>query len=69
MNQDPTDFWGNASVQASDGGYYMIGATNSFNNAGNDVFLIAPQLNAKQDIIQQHVRSDGSIRWAGVRRP
>ncbi|MEM7058599.1 MAG: LamG-like jellyroll fold domain-containing protein [Pseudomonadota bacterium] len=33
---------------------------------GRDTFLIAPQLNAKLDIIEKHVRSDGTINWAGV---
>ena len=31
-----------------------------------DTFLIAPQINATLPIIEEHVRSDGSIRWAGV---
>ncbi|MEM9048122.1 MAG: LamG-like jellyroll fold domain-containing protein [Pseudomonadota bacterium] len=34
--------------------------------AGNDTFLISPQINAKLDIIRKHVRSDGTINWAGV---
>ncbi|MBT8457097.1 MAG: hypothetical protein KJO15_13440, partial [Alphaproteobacteria bacterium] len=34
--------------------------------AGADTFLISPQINAKLDIIQEHVRPDGSINWAGV---
>lgn len=34
--------------------------------AGSDTFLIAPQINAKLDIIQKHVQADGSINWAGV---
>ena len=33
---------------------------------GRDTFLIAPQLNGKLDIIEQHIRSDGTIRWSGV---
>ncbi len=33
---------------------------------GEDTFLIKPYLNAKLDIIEQHVRADGSINWAGV---
>ncbi len=33
---------------------------------GKDTFLISPQINAKLDIIQKHVRSDGTINWAGV---
>lgn len=33
---------------------------------GEDTFLIKGYLNAKLDIIEQHVRSDGSINWAGV---
>ncbi|MEL7464658.1 MAG: LamG-like jellyroll fold domain-containing protein [Pseudomonadota bacterium] len=34
--------------------------------AGEDVFMINPLINAKLDIIQKHVRSDGTINWAGV---
>lgn len=34
--------------------------------AGRDTFLIQPLINAKLDIIQKHVRSDGTINWAGV---
>ncbi len=33
---------------------------------GEDVFLISPQLNGKLDIIEKHVKADGSINWAGV---
>ncbi|MEP2261253.1 MAG: LamG-like jellyroll fold domain-containing protein [Paracoccaceae bacterium] len=33
---------------------------------GNDTFLISPQINAKLDIIQKHIQSDGTINWAGV---
>jgi len=33
---------------------------------GEDTFLITPLLNGKLDIIEQHVRSDGTINWAGV---
>ncbi|MEM9432361.1 MAG: LamG-like jellyroll fold domain-containing protein [Pseudomonadota bacterium] len=33
---------------------------------GADTFLIKPQLNAKADIIAQHINADGSINWAGV---
>ncbi len=33
---------------------------------GRDTFLIAPQLNGILPILQEHTRSDGSIRWAGV---
>lgn len=33
---------------------------------GNDTFLISPQINAKLDIIQQHIKADGTINWAGV---
>ncbi|MEO1471830.1 MAG: LamG-like jellyroll fold domain-containing protein, partial [Pseudomonadota bacterium] len=34
--------------------------------AGRDTFLITAQINAKLEIIEKHVRSDGSINWAGV---
>lgn len=33
---------------------------------GEDTFLIKPQIDAKLDIIQEHVRADGTINWAGV---
>ncbi len=33
---------------------------------GADTFLIAPQINAKLDIIQKHIQPDGTINWAGV---
>ena len=33
---------------------------------GEDVFLISPQISAKLDIIEKHVRSDGTINWARV---
>ncbi|MEM8787880.1 MAG: LamG-like jellyroll fold domain-containing protein [Pseudomonadota bacterium] len=33
---------------------------------GNDTFLISPQINGKREIIERHVRYDGSINWAGV---
>ncbi|MEL6954687.1 MAG: LamG-like jellyroll fold domain-containing protein, partial [Pseudomonadota bacterium] len=33
---------------------------------GNDTFLISPLLAGKLDIIEQHVRADGTINWAGV---
>ncbi len=34
--------------------------------AGQDTFLLSPQLNAKAEIIEKHVQADGSINWAGV---
>ncbi len=34
--------------------------------AGSDTFLFSPQINAKLEIIERHVRSDGTINWAGV---
>ena len=33
---------------------------------GRDTFLISPQINAKLEIIEKHVKSDGTINWAGV---
>ncbi|MEM8753814.1 MAG: hypothetical protein AAGF90_12625, partial [Pseudomonadota bacterium] len=33
---------------------------------GRDLFLFSPQINAKLEIIQKHVRKDGTINWAGV---
>ncbi len=44
----------------------LVGDDVAFGGAGRDTFLISPQINAKLDIIQKHVRSDGSINWAGV---
>ena len=37
-----------------------------FGGAGKDTFAILPQLNGKLEIIEKHVRSDGTINWAGV---
>lgn len=34
--------------------------------AGQDTFLISPQINAKLDIIEKHIKADGTINWAGV---
>ena len=34
--------------------------------AGRDTFLFNPQINAKRDIILEHVNDDRSIDWAGV---
>jgi Ca2+-binding RTX toxin-like protein len=33
---------------------------------GADTFLIKPQINAKEDIIQKHTDADGRINWANV---
>ncbi|MEL7104882.1 MAG: LamG-like jellyroll fold domain-containing protein [Pseudomonadota bacterium] len=33
---------------------------------GEDVFLMTAYINAKLDIIEEHVRADGTINWAGV---
>ena len=33
---------------------------------GRDLFLFKPQINGKLEIIEQHVRRDGTINWAGV---
>ncbi|MEL6479311.1 MAG: LamG-like jellyroll fold domain-containing protein [Pseudomonadota bacterium] len=33
---------------------------------GADTYLFNPQINAKRDIIMEHVREDRSINWAGV---
>ncbi|MEM6637647.1 MAG: LamG-like jellyroll fold domain-containing protein [Pseudomonadota bacterium] len=44
----------------------LIGDDIMIGGEGSDTFLIAPQLNAKLDIIEKHVRQDGTINWAGV---
>ncbi|MEM9009949.1 MAG: LamG-like jellyroll fold domain-containing protein [Pseudomonadota bacterium] len=44
----------------------LIGDDIMVGGAGRDTFLISPQINAKLDIIQKHVRADGTINWAGV---
>ncbi|MEL7343900.1 MAG: LamG-like jellyroll fold domain-containing protein, partial [Pseudomonadota bacterium] len=33
---------------------------------GEDTFLISPQINGKKEIIEEHVRTDGTINWGGV---
>lgn len=44
----------------------LVGDDILFGGEGQDTFLISPQINAKKEIIEKHVKSDGSIRWAGV---
>ena len=44
----------------------LIGDDVLIGGAGSDTFLISPQIDAKLDIIQQHVKADGTINWAGV---
>jgi Ca2+-binding RTX toxin-like protein len=44
----------------------LVGDDAMFGGAGKDTFLIAPQINAKLDIIEKHVQPDGTINWAGV---
>ncbi len=44
----------------------LVGDDVLIGGAGEDTFLIAPQINAKLDIIGQHIRTDGTINWAGV---
>ncbi len=44
----------------------IVGDDVLIGGAGADTFLIKPQIDAKLDIIQEHVRADGTINWAGV---
>ncbi|MEM9426344.1 MAG: LamG-like jellyroll fold domain-containing protein [Pseudomonadota bacterium] len=44
----------------------IVGDDVLIGGAGSDTFLIKPQIDAKLDIIQEHVRADGTINWAGV---
>ena len=44
----------------------IVGDDVLIGGAGSDTFLISPQIDAKLDIIQQHVKADGTINWAGV---
>ena len=44
----------------------LLGDDILIGGAGRDTFLIAPQIDAKLDIIEKHIKSDGTINWAGV---
>ncbi|MEM6760453.1 MAG: LamG-like jellyroll fold domain-containing protein [Pseudomonadota bacterium] len=44
----------------------LVGDDILVGGAGRDTFLIAPQLNGILPVLEEHTRSDGSIRWAGV---
>lgn len=44
----------------------IVGDDVLIGGAGKDTFLIAPQIDAKLDIIQKHIQADGTINWAGV---
>ncbi len=46
-------------------GQPLIGDDLLIGGEGRDTFLIAPQINAKADIIAQHIKDDGSIDWSG----
>lgn len=44
----------------------LVGDDIMVGGAGRDTFLFNPQINAKRDIILEHVNDDRSIDWAGV---
>ena len=46
-------------------GQPLVGDDLLIGGEGRDTFLISPQINAKADIIAQHIEDDGSIDWSG----
>lgn len=66
--RDDPDGEVNEALQKLDAYKYeaIVGDDVLIGGEGRDTFLIKPQIDAKLDIIQEHVRSDGTINWAGV---